>query len=95
VHKPITIEDVNQAILILQQYGGKIEGGKSSGRKIITLGDPDFFLWNDQVIMATFGICSKTVARNRERLIFKGFKVGGIFYYYRDDILPLRNGFLR
>ena len=45
--------------------------------------------------MATFKICSKTIALNRDKGIFNGFKIGRIYFYYRDNILLLRNGFLR
>ena len=95
MHKPITIEDVNKAILILQQYGGKIEGGGLSARKVPTLEDDQDEVWDDQKLKARFKISTSTVYRRRKDGTFKYFKIGSLYYYYRRDILPLRDGFLK
>ena len=96
MEKQNTIQEAKEAIQFLQQFLGTVESGTASNRKKTpALGDYDFELWNDQVIMATFKICSKTIARRRKDGRFKGFLVGRIYYYWRKDILPLRNEFLK
>jgi hypothetical protein len=85
------IQNVREAILFLQQFLGTVEGKNApSGKKAPTLGDFDFPIWNDQVIMATFGMSSKTIYRRRKDGTFKGELIGGIYYYSREDILPFR-----
>lgn len=91
----VDIEEVKRTIKFLQELVGNVGEGKSSARKTPSLGDPEYYIWNDQVIMATFKISSKTVARHRKNGKFKAFPIGRIYFYYRDDILPFRNGFLR
>ncbi|MGB4398401.1 MAG: hypothetical protein WBJ10_03450 [Daejeonella sp.] len=96
MEKQNSIHEAKEAIQFLQQFIATAEGVPASGRKKApSLGDYDFEIWNDQVIMATFKICSKTVARRRKDGTFKSFPVGRIHYYWRKDILPLRNEFLK
>lgn len=96
VEKQDNIDEAKRAVQFLQQFLGSAEGKNApAGKRVPTLGDFDFPLWNDQVIMKALGISSKTVYRRRQDKKFKPIPIGGIFYYWRTDILPFIDEYMK
>ncbi|MES2875819.1 MAG: helix-turn-helix domain-containing protein [Bacteroidota bacterium] len=86
---------MKRTIKFLQELVGGVEEGKSSGRKAPSLGDLQDEVWDDQKLKAQFKISTSTVYRRRKDGTFKFFKIGSLYYYYRSDILPHRDRFLK
>ncbi|SKB64165.1 helix-turn-helix domain-containing protein [Daejeonella lutea] len=87
--KQVNIQEIKQLIDQLQQVvdGHPVDTPALTG----VFGE----LWDDNDLMKYLRISLRTVKRRRKDNTFKGFPIGGRFYYYKQDILKLRDRYLK
>ena len=86
---------------MVQQLLEKVEGGVSSVPKVsphpeLSSTDDDTSDWWDSYdLMEKLKISLSTVERRRKDGTFKSFRIGGRYWYLKDDILRLKDRFMK
>lgn len=89
MENPVTRQEFEAQAKMLKRILDILEGFVASGdlmRKNI---------WDSSDLKRYLNISDRTIERRRKDGTFKSFPVGRSYRYFRDDILPLRDRFLK